>query len=107
MQPILCSGNKKAPILFNIFNNLVVVSETVMSRICQVTGKRPTVGNNVSHAKNRTKRVFRPNVHVHRFWVEEENRFIRLKVSANGMRTIDKLGIKAVLEKIRARGEKV
>ena len=78
-----------------------------MSRVCQVTGKRPTTGNNVSHANNKTRRRFLPNIKKHRFWVEEENRFVSLKVSTKGMRIIDKLGIKAVLEKLRASGEKV
>lgn len=78
-----------------------------MSKVCQVTGKRPVTGNNVSHAKNRTRRRFEPNLHFHRFWVESENRFVRLKVSAKGMRTIDKLGIDRVLADIRGRGEKV
>ncbi|MBA2650698.1 MAG: 50S ribosomal protein L28 [Tatlockia sp.] len=78
-----------------------------MSRVCQVTGKRPITGNNVSHANNKTKRRFLPNLRKHRFWVEEENRFVSLKVSSKGMRIIDKLGIKVVLDKIRANGEKV
>lgn len=78
-----------------------------MSRVCQVTGKRPMVGNNVSHANNKTKRRFLPNIQNHRFWVEEENRFVSLKLTARGMRIIDKLGIKVVLDKIRAKGEKV
>ncbi len=78
-----------------------------MSRVCQVTGKGPMVGNNVSHANNKTKRRFLPNLHTHRFWVEEEKRFVKLRVSAKGMRIIDKKGIKAVLDEIRARGEKV
>ncbi|AFT67949.1 MAG: large subunit ribosomal protein L28 [Cycloclasticus pugetii] len=78
-----------------------------MSKVCQVTGKRPMSGNNVSHAKNRTRRRFEPNLHHHRFWVESENRFVRLRVSANGMRTIDKNGIDAILADIRSRGEKV
>jgi large subunit ribosomal protein L28 len=78
-----------------------------MSRVCQVTGKRPISGNNVSHAHNKTKRRFLPNLHYHRFWVESENRWIRLRVSAKGMRTIDKQGIDTVLAGIRARGEKV
>lgn len=78
-----------------------------MSRVCQVTGKRPTTGNKVSHANNKTKRRFLPNIQNHRFWVEEENRFVSLKVSANGMRTIDKKGIKRVLDELRANGEKV
>ncbi len=78
-----------------------------MSRVCQVTGKRPMSGNNVSHANNRTRRRFLPNLHSHRFWVESENRWVKLRVSSNGMRTIDKLGIAAVLKDIRARGDKV
>lgn len=78
-----------------------------MSKVCQVTGKRPMSGNNVSHANNKTRRRFLPNIQFHRFWVEEENRYVRLKLSAKGMRIIDKLGITAVLEKLRANGEKV
>ncbi|WP_028388599.1 50S ribosomal protein L28 [Legionella fairfieldensis] len=78
-----------------------------MSRVCQVTGKRPITGNNVSHANNKTRRRFLPNIKKHRFWVEEENRFVTLKVSTKGMRIIDKLGIKVVLDKLRANGEKV
>ncbi len=78
-----------------------------MARVCQVTGKRPLVGNNVSHANNKTKRRFSPNLHYHRFWVDGEKRFVRLRVSAAGMREIDKRGIEAVLADIRGRGEKV
>lgn len=78
-----------------------------MSRVCQVTGKRPITGNNVSHANNKTRRRFLPNIQQKRFWVEEENRFVSLKVSTRGIRTIDKLGIKVVLDQIRANGEKV
>ncbi len=78
-----------------------------MSRVCIVTGKRPVAGNNVSHAKNRTRRRFLPNLHAHRFWVESENRYIKLRVSAKGMRIIDKKGIDSVLADIRARGFKV
>lgn len=78
-----------------------------MSRICQVTGKRPMTGNNVSHANNRTRRRFLPNLQTHRFWVESEKRFVKLRVSSKGMRIIDKAGIEAVLADIRARGEKV
>ncbi len=77
-----------------------------MSRVCQVTGKRPVTGNNVSHAKNRTRRRFLPNLHSHRFWVEAEKRFVTLRVSAKGMRIIDKKGIEAVLAEMTARGEK-
>jgi len=78
-----------------------------MSRVCQVTGKRPQSGNNVSHAKNRTRRRFLPNLHEHRFWVASEKRFVKLRVSAHGMRIIDKLGIDNVLADIRDRGDKV
>ena len=78
-----------------------------MSRVCQVTGKRPQSGNNVSHANNRTRRRFLPNLHEHRFWVAAEKRFIKLRVSAKGMRIIDKLGIDSVLADIRSRGDKV
>jgi large subunit ribosomal protein L28 len=78
-----------------------------MSQVCQVTGKRPMAGNNVSHAHNKTRRRFSPNLHFHRFWVESENRFVRLKLSSAGMRIIDKNGIDAVLADLRKRGEKV
>ncbi|HEY4128029.1 MAG TPA: 50S ribosomal protein L28 [Gammaproteobacteria bacterium] len=78
-----------------------------MSRVCQVTGKAPTTGNNVSHANNKTRRRWLPNLHTHRFWLDAEKRFVRLRVSSKGMRTIDKLGIDAVVEEIRSRGEKV
>ncbi len=78
-----------------------------MSRVCQVTGKGPATGNNVSHANNRTKRRFLPNLHSHRFWVESEQRWVKLRVSAKGMRIIDKNGIDAVLKDIRARGDKI
>ena len=78
-----------------------------MSKVCQVTGKRPMSGNNVSHAKNRTRRRFEPNLHFHRFWIEEEKRFVKLRLSAKGIRVIDKLGIQQVLADIRQRGEKV
>jgi len=78
-----------------------------MSRVCQVTGKRPMSGNNVSHAHNKTRRRFMPNLHSHRFWVESENRYIKLRLSAKGMRIIDKKGIDTVLADLRSRGEKV
>ncbi|MCM0036547.1 MULTISPECIES: 50S ribosomal protein L28 [Zwartia] len=76
-----------------------------MARVCQVTGKKPMVGNNVSHANNKTKRRFLPNLQSRRFWVESENRWVRLRVSTNALRTIDKNGIDAVLADLRARGE--
>jgi len=78
-----------------------------MSKVCQVTGKRPVTGNNVSHAHNKTKRRFVPNLHHKRFWVESESRFVRLRVSAKGMRVIDKKGIDTVLADMRAKGLKV
>jgi large subunit ribosomal protein L28 len=78
-----------------------------MSKVCQVTGKRPVAGNNVSHANNKTKRRFLPNLHTHRFWVESENRYVKLRLTAKGMRIIDKRGIDTVLAEIRANGEKV
>jgi large subunit ribosomal protein L28 len=78
-----------------------------MARICQVTGKRPRTGNNVSHAHNKTRRRFLPNLHTHRFWVESEQRWIRLRVSTRGLRLIDKNGIDKVLTDMRARGAKV
>ena len=76
-----------------------------MSRVCEVTGKRPIVGNKVSHANNKTKRRFLPNLHRHRFWVSSENRYVKLRVSSNGMRTIDKLGIEVVLAKLDAQNK--
>ncbi len=78
-----------------------------MAKVCQVTGKRPVAGNNVSHAHNKTRRRFLPNLHTHRFWVESENRFVKLRLTAKGMRIIDKKGIDVVLEDVRARGIKV
>jgi large subunit ribosomal protein L28 len=78
-----------------------------MSKVCQVTGKRRIVGNNVSHANNKTKRIFNPNLHERRFWVESENRWVSLRVSCSGLRTIDKRGIDAVLKDIRKRGNAI
>ncbi len=77
-----------------------------MSRVCQVTGKKPVAGNNVSHANNRTRRRFLPNLHNHKFWVESENRWVKLRVSSKGMRIIDKNGIDTVIADMRKRGEK-
>ncbi|OIQ91529.1 50S ribosomal protein L28 [mine drainage metagenome] len=76
-----------------------------MARVCQITGKSPMVGNNVSHANNKTKRRFLPNLQYRRIWVESENRFVRLRISNAGLRLIDKVGIDAVLADLRARGE--
>ena len=77
-----------------------------MSRVCQVTGKHPITGNNVSHANNKTRRRFLPNLHTHRFWIESERRFVKLRVSSQGMRIIDKKGIDVVLAELRTQGEK-
>jgi large subunit ribosomal protein L28 len=76
-----------------------------MARVCQVTGKKPIMGNNVSHANNKTRRRFLPNLQYRRFWVEAEKRWIKLRVSNAGLRTIDKKGIDVVLAELRARGE--
>ncbi|MEW5889573.1 MAG: 50S ribosomal protein L28 [Pseudomonadota bacterium] len=78
-----------------------------MARVCQVTGKSPMVGNHVSHANNKTKRRFLPNLQYRRLWVESENRWVRLRLSNAGLRTIDKKGIDAVLAELRARGERI
>ncbi|MDP3453204.1 MAG: 50S ribosomal protein L28 [Bacteroidales bacterium] len=75
-----------------------------MARVCQVTGKKRMIGNNVSHSKRRTKREFAPNLQNKRFWLEEEKRFVNLKVSAAGMRTINKKGLSAVLKDAKAKG---
>lgn len=78
-----------------------------MSRVCQITGKRPMVGNNVSHSNRKTKRRFMPNIRWHRFWLPTEKRFVKLLVSTKGIRTIDKLGIETIVEKLRKEGTKV
>jgi large subunit ribosomal protein L28 len=78
-----------------------------MSRVCQVTGKAPIVGNHVSHANNKTKRRYLPNLQYRRFWVESENRWVRMRLTNAGLRLIDKKGIDVVLVEMRARGEKV
>jgi large subunit ribosomal protein L28 len=78
-----------------------------MSRVCQVTGKKPVAGNNVSHAHNKTRRRFLPNLQIHRFWVESENRWVKLRISTKGLRIVDKLGIDQVLANVRANGTKI
>jgi large subunit ribosomal protein L28 len=78
-----------------------------MSRVCQVTGKKPMLGNNVSHANNKTRRRFLPNLQYRRLWVESENRWISLRISQAGLRTIDRKGVDTVLAEMRARGEKI
>lgn len=74
-----------------------------MARVCEVTGKKPMRGNLVSHANNKTRRIFQPNLHYRRFWLESEKRWVRLRVSTAGLRRIDKLGLEAVLAEIRAK----
>jgi len=78
-----------------------------MSRVCQITGKRPITGNTVSHANNRRRRRFLPNLHTQRFWLETEKRFVSLRLSTRGLRTIEKNGIEAVIAKLRAQGQKI
>ena len=78
-----------------------------MSRVCAITGKRPMSGNNVSHANNKTRRRFIPNLHWHRFWVASENRYVRLRLSSKGMRIIDKKGIDAVIQTLQAKSQKI
>lgn len=99
----------QGPTVANEFHSIVQLKSGLftMSKVCQVTGKGPVTGNNVSHSNIKTKRRFLPNLQSHRFWVESENRFVKLRVSTKGMRIIDKKGIDAVLTEMRARGEKV
>ena len=78
-----------------------------MARVCQITGKKPQLGNHVSHANNKTRRRFMPNLQSRRFWVESESRWVRMRVSQNGLRTIDKKGIDVVIAEMRARGEDI
>ncbi len=86
---------------------MLTSNELVMSKVCIVTGKRPMFGNNVSHANNKTRRRFEPNLQSKRFWVESEDRWVRLKVSAKAIKIINKRGIDSVLADLRKRGEKV
>jgi large subunit ribosomal protein L28 len=79
----------------------------IMARVCMVTGKKPMVGNNVSHAQNKTKRRFLPNLQNRKFWVESENRWVSMRITNAALRTIDKNGIDSVLAKLRANGEKI
>ncbi len=78
-----------------------------MARVCDITGKKPQLGNHVSHANNKTRRRFLPNLQNRRFWVESENRWVRMRVSQHGLRTIDKKGIDVVIAEMRARGEDI
>ena len=101
------SGSRGDGLGENIARAEINIGVTHMSKVCQVTGKKPVVGNNRSHARNATRRRFLPNLQSHRFWVESENRFVKLRLTPKGMRIIDKKGIDVVLADIRARGEKV
>jgi large subunit ribosomal protein L28 len=78
-----------------------------MSRVCEITGKKPAVGNRVSHANNKKRRRFLPNLHTQRFWVETEKRWVTLRLSANGMRTVEKKGIEKIVEELRAKGRRI
>jgi large subunit ribosomal protein L28 len=78
-----------------------------MSRVCEITGKKPAVGNRVSHANNKKRRRFLPNLHTQRFWLEGEKRWVSLRVSTAGMRTIEKKGIEVVIDQLRRQGVKV
>ena len=78
-----------------------------MSRVCEITGKKPAVGNRVSHANNKKRRRFLPNLHTQRFWLETERRWVSLRISTSGLRTIEKNGIESVLADMRAKGKKV
>ncbi|ABE53622.1 LSU ribosomal protein L28P [Shewanella denitrificans OS217] len=106
MRPLCASGDGHTRHI-NARALKIVLEKIDMSRICQVTGKKPMVGNNRSHAKNSTRRRFLPNLQNHRFWLEEEKRFVQLRVSTKGIRIIDKKGIEVVVKELRARGEKV
>lgn len=97
------------PLQFRLFTVIILdfAKEfgVTMARVCQVTGKRPVSGNKISHANNKTKRRFLPNLQNRKFWVESENRWVRLRLTNNALRTIDKNGIDSVLADLRARGE--
>jgi large subunit ribosomal protein L28 len=101
LNPQYASGKVRALEL-----NLAIQRSSTMSRVCQVTGKKPVSGNNVSHANNRTRRRFLPNLQTHKFWVESENKWVKLRLSTKGMRIIDKNGIDAVIADMRKRGIK-
>ena len=86
---------------------MLTIKTKEMAKVCEVTGKRTKSGNNVSHANNRTRRKFFPNLHSHRIWVESQNKYVKLRLSKKGLRTIDKLGIDHVLDNLKDFGEKV
>lgn len=100
--------NKAIVIVYNLaLSQKHKYLETTMARVCQVTGKKPMVGNNVSHAQNKTKRRFLPNLQNRKFWVESENRWVSMRITNAALRTIDKNGIDSVLAEMRAAGQKI
>lgn len=102
------SLNKAIVIVYNLaLSQKHKYLETTMARVCQVTGKKPMVGNNVSHAQNKTKRRFLPNLQNRKFWVESENRWVSMRITNAALRTIDKNGIDSVLAEMRAAGQKI
>lgn len=102
---IRSSKNLKRPWLYSYNGSLFSNWSTAMARVCQVTGKKPMTGHNVSHANNKTKRRFLPNLQNRRFWLESEKRFITMRVTTAGLRTIDKKGLEVVLAELRAKGK--
>lgn len=103
---MLCGG-AAGSVCVRMAGHSAIAGEQAMSRVCQVTGKRPMSGNTVSHAHNKRRRRFLPNLHTHRFWVESEKRYVRLRVSRKGLKIIDRNGIDSVLADLRAAGERV
>jgi large subunit ribosomal protein L28 len=103
--PFVQWRGQASSVLFNLRLLFQKYRSVLMARVCEVTGKKPMVGNNVSHANNKTKRRFLPNLQYRRFWVETENRWVRLRVSSAALRLIDKNGIDSVLADLRARGQ--
>ena len=92
---------------FSSITNRLTSFGVIMSRVCQVTGKAPRTGHHVSHANNKTKRRYLPNLQYRRIWVESENKYVKMRLTSAGLRLIDKKGIDVVLKDMRARGEKV
>lgn len=104
-HPVWQAAQHRTRARFGLSAANILLECPIMARVCEVTGKKPMVGNNVSHANNKTKRRFLPNLQSRRFWVESENRWVRLRVSGAALRLIDKNGIDAVLADLRARGQ--
>jgi large subunit ribosomal protein L28 len=104
---ISLKGQGSSGIMTGFPHQIHTFPEIAMARVCQVTGKKPIVGHHVSHANNKTKRRYLPNLQYRRIWVESENRYVKMRLTSAGLRLIDKLGVDAVLADMRARGEKV